>query len=263
MTGTGTQADPFIVDNWADFSTIDTSSSEIYVRWADSENKVIDFNEINPEGFSTTVKFPANVDFNGWTLRNFYSTATRIFEGWSSSVLSNISNLILENFYFTGNQTLFYINFNNCIFSGIINSTSNANFGSYSKFSCCSANLKMHSGSQSNAFSYGECRNSDIVLDVTGNRFNITSNSSVYNSRFSGKIEVNSDNVTVSIGYSSVFNLESNRPLNCTAATGISVFNSDTAQKTAGSTANLTGVTSEQLKNAEYLYSIGFPVGVV
>ena len=81
----------------------------------------------------------------------------------------------------------------------------------------------------------------------------------VYNSWFFGKTGINRTNILLHIGYSSIFNLESNKSLSCSSATGISVFNADIAQKT-GSPNNLVGVTFEQLKNAEYLQSIGFPI---
>ena len=59
MTGTGTQTDPFLVDNWTDFMTIDTNSAEIYVRWADTGNKVIKIND-----FVSGV-CPPDVNFSG------------------------------------------------------------------------------------------------------------------------------------------------------------------------------------------------------
>ncbi|MDE6424607.1 MAG: hypothetical protein K2K89_00460 [Ruminococcus sp.] len=265
MTGLGTENDPFLVDNWEDFSTIDTDSADVYVRWADGGNKIIDFNDTMPEGFSETVAIPAHVDFNGWTLKNFHSTASSAFMGVSSSNHSNVNNLILEKFYYIGQYLLRCINFQNCIFSGICNGASPVIFGYYSNFSCCSANLQMHSDSELTVFLYSTCRNSDTILDISGNRCNIFfgSQNKAYNSRFSGKIRINSSsNILVNIGYSSIFNLDSNQPLACSGVTGISVFNADTAQKTSNSPNNFVGVTSEQLKNAEYLYSIGFPIGV-
>lgn len=262
MTGSGTSSEPYIVDNWADFMTIDTSSAEIYVRWADSENKIIDFNDIQPEGFSETVKFPAHVDFYGWTLKNFHSTASQAFMGVSSVNHSSINNLVIKNFYYTGQYFMRYMNCWNCIFSGIANGVSSVIFGHSSNFSCCSGNLRMHSDSESNVFSGSTCRNSDMILDISGNRFSITYDCKVYNSRFSGKIQINGTNILLNIGYSCVFNLESNKPLSCSSATGISVFNADISEKTSGSPNNFVGVTSGQLKNAEYLYNIGFPIGV-
>ena len=262
MTGTGTQTDPFIVDNWADFCTIDTSSTEIYVKWADSENKVIDFNSIQPEGFTEVIKMPANVDFNGWTLRNFHSTASSAFEGASSANHSSINNLVIENFYCTGRYIFAHINSRNGIFSGIANGVSAVTFGYYSDFSCCSVNLQMHSAAQMCIFSNSACEKSDIILDISGSRVNITSDCAAYNSRFSGKIQVNGNNVSISIGYSSIFNIVSNQPLHCPTSNGISIFNLDSAQNTSTSDKNLVGVTTEQLKDATYLASIGFPIGV-
>jgi hypothetical protein len=50
MTGSGTQADPYIVDNWADFLTAATISTDTYTEFA--EGTVIDINDVQPEGFS-------------------------------------------------------------------------------------------------------------------------------------------------------------------------------------------------------------------
>lgn len=265
MTGTGTENDPFLVDNWADFRQIDTSSKGIYVKWADSENKVIDFNDIQPEGFSETVKIPINVDFNGWTLRNFTSMAANTaFQGFGSSTHSNVSNLVLENFYMAKGGSLSSCNFKSCIFSGIIYADSSNACFSYSNLTGCSANIQISCGSDEKLFSgCDKCENSDIIIDISAKTCAVTSNSYIYNSRISGKIQCSSTgNIPLSIRLSSVFNLESNLPLYCTTASGISVFNSEIAQKTENSSANLTGVTAEQLKNAEYLYNLGFPIGV-
>lgn len=260
MTGSGTQTDPYIVDNWVDFLAIDTTSSDIYVRWAESDSKIIDFNDIKPEGFSETISLPYNVDFNGWTMKNLHSTANNALAGISGSKPSKVYGLTLENFYFTGSTSFQYTEFKNCIFSGTAQSSSSLTLFAYSSFANGAANVSLYGAAQITAFSYSACKNSDIVMTVTGNRFSITSYCNAYNSRFSGKIQVDSnENVALSIAYSCVCNLEANRPLNASGST-ISVYNSDLAQ--AITSKNFIGCTTEQLKNAEYLYNIGFPIGI-
>lgn len=266
MTGTGTQSDPFIVDNWADFRTIDTSSSDIYVIWADSENKIIDFNDIQPDGFSSTVNFPANVDFNGWTLRNFHSTA-------SSSIACNgmIQNLILENFY-TTSSTLIYgsVLFKNCIFSGIIQSAGNAYMFHGGGITECSMNIRVNTTgwveiASGSGFSSPKTQitNSDLILDIScGSDLEISSYR-IKNSRISGKFQTSASSCAIgdSTSMSNVFNIESNVPLKYLGS-GISVYNSDLAKSHSYSSSALKPCTSGQLKDAQYLYSIGFPIGV-
>lgn len=98
-TGSGTQADPYIVGNWDDFLTVCNISSTTYIVWDDAENKVVDFNEINPNGFTETIYLKGFIDFNNWELRNFYSTALialQLGNGYSETAQS-LSNLRITN----------------------------------------------------------------------------------------------------------------------------------------------------------------------
>jgi hypothetical protein len=98
-TGSGTQMDPYIVGNWDDFLTVCNISSTTYIVWDDAEDKVVDFNEINPQGFTETIAMKGIIDFNGWELRNFYSTAQIAFQlgnGYSEAAQS-LSNLRITN----------------------------------------------------------------------------------------------------------------------------------------------------------------------
>ncbi|MDE6665379.1 MAG: hypothetical protein K2K14_04210, partial [Ruminococcus sp.] len=56
-----------------------------------------------------------------------------------------------------------------------------------------------------------------------------------------------------------VFNIQSNQPLDYQGK-GISIYNSDIA--TATQSGNFIGCTAEQLRNAQYLYDLRFPIGV-
>ena len=64
-TGTGTQADPYIVDNWADFITVENLRYESFIKWADKENpaeKVVPAITI-----SSRIDWrSAEIDFNGY-----------------------------------------------------------------------------------------------------------------------------------------------------------------------------------------------------
>ena len=74
-TGTGTVADPYIVDNWTDFLTVCNVSASTYILWANKETeeeKVVDFNDIAPYGLETRIELKGHIDFNGWTLQNVW-----------------------------------------------------------------------------------------------------------------------------------------------------------------------------------------------
>lgn len=97
-TGTGTASDPYVVDNWDDFLTVCNISATTYIVWDDAENKVVDFNEINPQGYDSTIEIKGNVDFNGWELRNLTSTAGKVlrFRGVSANY-PTVKNLKITN----------------------------------------------------------------------------------------------------------------------------------------------------------------------
>lgn len=266
MTGSGTVGDPFVVDNWQDFVSIDTVG-EVYVKWKDIENKVIDFNDIKPEGFAENVILPRYIDFNGWLFKNFYANhESYAFYVKSLSYPSYIKNLIFENFYLLNTMRLFYgINLENCIISGIFNSSSTANMATSSNITNCSFNIKATATRQF-VFLNGnnsKVKNSDVILDAIAETINILSGdkSSINNCRFSGKIQASKNSVFLLGGSGNVYNLDSSRPLYYTGE-GISVYNSDFSEVDANSSANLKACTADELKNPEFLYNLGFPIGI-
>lgn len=266
MTGTGTENDPFVVANWDDFLTIDTINT-VYVKWQDIENKVIDFNEIKPDGFKERMIFPRYIDFNGWTLKNFHASGfDYVFYAHSSSNLVNLKNLIFENFYLTDCIRLFYyVNLENCIISGIFNSNSNMEIESFGNITNSSFNIKAVTPAQFTFFNGKnyKIKNSDVRLDVSAKKINIlnSENCNAYNCRFSGKIESSSGEITLKGDLGNIYNLEASDPLNYTG-TGISVYNSDFATVTSSSNFNLKPCTSDELKDPEFLYNLGFPIGI-
>ena len=157
MTGTGTQNDPYIVDNWADFITaVGTSSAYVelkkeLVKTADTTvnpNKLyvnssgevqyivqnsdlpnlyentfcLDANDYAPEGITTTITITcASLNGNGATIKNLYSSSTTIITTYS---YVNITGIAFLNIKCT--NAYFYISSRNngwgtvskCIFSG-------------------------------------------------------------------------------------------------------------------------------------------------
>ncbi len=268
MTGTGTKEYPYIVDSWEEYTSI--TSNTAYVEFnPNAENKVIDFNEIQPEGFSSTVKFKDYTNFNGWTLRNFHSTASTAINTGSAL---DFSNLIFENFYWcpssTYNAYLFNSNssssrkMTNCIISGEIQCAGKIN-RVVSDLYESSINIVANIGGSFQVAN--NIVNSEIVLDVSAKSVEMCLYSSsdkgkVLNSRISGRIQ-SDENVSAGTDISAynVFNIQSNQPLDYQGK-GISIYNSDIA--TATQSGNFIGCTAEQLRNAQYLYDLRFPIGV-
>ena len=105
-SGTGTAADPYVVDNWTDFLTVCNVSATTYVQWADTEDKVIDFNEINNEGLDETIAMKGHIDFNNWELRNLWSKARQAISiTGTSSNLAEIKNVKITNARHTSYDT--------------------------------------------------------------------------------------------------------------------------------------------------------------
>lgn len=262
MTGTGTEKYPFIVDNWEDFRKINTISPSIYVKWKDTENKVIDFNNIMPDGFSEDVIFPANVDFNGWKLRNI-----RINSG--GIVCLNISNLIIEDFVFSSSEYVFRTGFpnragsmKNCVISGNIGNKNSVYLLEDVTATDCGFNVRAETDSEFwlTKSTWGDFRNCDTVLDITANKIRLNYNYSSGQCYFKGNFNVTGDSpVNINSERGNIFDFYCNREIQYTGK-GLSVYNSDKLKITDNSSSNILPCTTEQLKNADFLYSIGFPI---
>lgn len=69
--GSGTQTDPYIVDNWEDLKAV-SATKDVYVRLdPNAECKVMDINETSDAlGLQANLPFYANIEGNGWEIRN-------------------------------------------------------------------------------------------------------------------------------------------------------------------------------------------------
>ena len=172
MTGTGTADDPYIVNSWEEYSGIG-SNEVLYVEFApNAENKVIDFNEICPEGFSKTVAFARYTNFNDWTLKNFHSTANKAIK---TGIGGKIDNLNFENFCWYPLESketyLFYdtgsigLTMTNCTISGQIQALNKINYVIPGVLYESSLNIIVNTN---NTFYVAKnFINSDIVLDIS------------------------------------------------------------------------------------------------
>ena len=74
-SGSGTKADPYIVDNWADFLTVENLRYDTYIKWADKDNP--NDKVVPPVTISSRTDWKAaEVDFNGWTFEQIYIDAS-------------------------------------------------------------------------------------------------------------------------------------------------------------------------------------------
>lgn len=123
MTGTGTQADPYIVDTWADFVTA-VETADAYIKVDTSTVVTWDFAKMVEGGLSTGINWNAvEVDGNGLTIKGLFGTAARWFSATSSTakVIKNLN--LLDMAKTTATTGVFYgraIEFRNCKFSGVI-----------------------------------------------------------------------------------------------------------------------------------------------
>ena len=166
MTGTGTSADPYIVDNWNDLVS-KMKEYDVYIELdPNSENKVIDMNDAAPNGVGNiSIKF-RKLKGNGWTIKNIYCPYKNLFTYNSVSSQETKHSITFENLNIVNiykNDTcseydcsVFYSNnreypliFRNCKISCVIASNSSSSyptlFSDYVNFYNCSINLKVYS----------------------------------------------------------------------------------------------------------------------
>lgn len=278
MTGTGTQADPFIVDNWPDFVTaVETSGA--YVAFPEGGG-TIDMNAVAPEGISQVQLRCVSIEGNGWNICNLYTI------GHGAFYLNNnltINNLNFLNFYgdLRDEQARFFDNGNNdyqytfnlCLFSGLLTGTNNraglfvAGYV-YCKIRLhrCSINVKLNGNTKivysGSAYNTGANTADFCNIQVSGTSPNVFADKYNYqNCYFSGK---SLSKVELYDGSNfNIFNIDfleaQNFSCYCSNAEALNIINKDKLPGVTGGT-GFTGVTDAQLHDANYLESLGFPI---
>ena len=100
MTGSGTQTDPYIVDNWNDLISV-INHIGVYIEFDNnSENKIIDMSKIYPMGIGNISCGFKSLNGNGWIIKNIYCPYENLFLN-NNNVKSVISfeNLNIINVY--------------------------------------------------------------------------------------------------------------------------------------------------------------------
>lgn len=275
MTGSGTQADPYIVSSWSEFTDV-MGSSGSYIKFADGGG-TIDFNEVQPSGFTSPIVIYAFVDLNGWVWKNARFTGQGRFEFHLYVRNGSIVDIYAEDmvsyclYFYTSNVT------QNMKISGVYYGQ-NANnselfflssYGSYGKhtFNACSFNVEVY-GNNVGFTTYSASDSSyNAVLQDCNMKVKIKGTTSAYlgrvqleNTLISGSIAAPTINRCGNACVYSILDMEINQTVTSGTASSICLYNNEKA--TFSGISNMVGVSSTQLRNAEYLRSLGFPIGV-
>lgn len=271
ITGTGTQADPYIVTTFAELMA-KTHEEGKYVKLGNS----INMNNEYPDGFDDTTFaiLCTELDGDGYSISNI-----RIKPGVSGlnrflyiTKESTIKNINFKNIYLTDDQSFddvnvkYYVHFTgptyvNCTFSGALYCSSSS-YLTYlirgkNRFSKCSFNVYFYG-------SYTTIQPSDNMADCTFEECDINfhkESSSQY-----AYIKIVNSNVTGQVEGLYVLN---NSSYSIIDANVNSLYSQSTvtlvicnADKVSWSQNVITRVSDTNLGSTEYLVALGFPIQV-
>lgn len=291
MTGTGTQADPYICETWEELLSVTTAAS-VYAEISDNAEKIVDLNETIPQGYSESIELSGHIDFKGLIIKNFRSYARRAIYIQARHTGNSWKNVTFDNFYqqYSGSDSKDYafigtdtgeskILMQNCNFYGKLNYNHSNSSGKvcafYSSnykvltFDQCAFTVEISCNNHAvDVFRMNYIKDSHVKINVNALSANIVTVENlsgksryIFNSFVEGKVTVSdtTTNIYCGDGYSgfNYFSLQTNVAL-AYGGYGVSVFNSDLSPDTVGHD-TFAGCTSEQLKNANYLCSVGFP----
>ena len=269
ITGTGTQADPFVVTTYAEL--VDKVGYG-YVRIGNDINITDEY----PDGNMPALR-PVNygIDGNGKTISNWYRTVgALLIEMYDSA---HIDNLTLKNISVIYDGDIFGLpsnnnvwRFNNCKFSGYILGRLYSGSNPYNHFKNCSFNIKTGSNASYNYIMNSNCLNCYIHVHFTKNGGNglFGNNAKVENSYIEATADDSVKNVAYLGQFGSVTNcvidsyLTTSQSLESYSSYGadLSIINSTHAPNYTVS-GKLALVDDEHWLDTAYLASIGFNAG--
>ena len=265
VTGTGTQADPFVVTTYAELAEKTTGG---YVKVGNDINITDEY----PDGNMPTLTVNYAIDGNGKTISNWYrTTGGRLINIYDSA---HIDNLTLKNIYVTYDDDIFGFpannnvwRFNSCKFSGYVLGRLYSGSYAYNHFKNCSFNIK----SGNNGPHYlmqSSCLNCYVHVHFTQNGgIGLWGNDAKVENSY---IEVTADDSvknTVNLGqFGSVTNcvidsyLTTSQSLESYSSADLSIVNVTHAPNYTVS-GKLALVDDEHWLDTTYLASIGFNAG--
>lgn len=272
MLGTGTQDDPYIVDNWDDFVTA-LSYSGAYIRFPDGGGE-ISMNDVAPDGLTTGITVQAaEIDGNGWIISELHIKTGGNFFTSSSGCL--IKNLHFERVYGSG-TVLFYnkFSFSGCTIQGTFDGVKSVGKAGVLQLASdrsvyrCAVVLECNSCQAGTILAWNEswcARFEHCTIDITARNSSGVFTVNAVNSYITGDIDcgIKSGHNNKILDKCVINAYIRGTTFDLNGAYGyVSVINSDRVDSSL-TIANVVPVTTEQLKNAAYLNSIGFTIGVV
>jgi len=251
MTGSGTQADPYIVDNWADFVTA-AGTSGAYVEFA--ADTVIDMDNVAPEGISGITARCSSIDGKGASVKGiFFVSGGFTFVNYIEIKNLNLTEMRTLSGYALNHSENFV--YRNCTITGSFAGTGIFSIsGSSSLIDCCGFTVQL-SGC---VFGHGR------ELPFRSSRIICSGNPAFSGNLTSLRLEnslVQGEKLPIEYFWSSktsIIDCVIHRSFNASGSTNLLV-NSDKIAE--GVTVEYgRKVTTEQLKDAEYLASVGFPI---
>lgn len=285
MTGSGTQADPFIITTWEELIDTTSRTTTDFCEWDGGD---IDLNNIKPEGYTNSVVINGIIDFKNATIKNLHTITNNTPIIFAFGTNGYVKNLNLLNCFFTGTYS-YAIQFGQNISSNMylenlrvgafldlagnaqstctIMTTSPDSRSYRSTFQKCSFNFR--SDTQETVYLvYG--RNQyfyDCQLDFDikskdgyppnqgGSDYKVKVYHSIIKGRYIGQTE-ETKNFAGFDNHSNIYLF--NEGNYTTTSQGITIYNSDTCTVTG---TNVKGCTGAQMADTDYLKSIGFAIG--
>ena len=277
MTGSGTEQDPYIVTGWEEFLSVCNVSTSTYVEWSNAE---VDFNEINPSGFTDPIEIKSNIRLYKVKWRNFVSRANIAFK-----ITASATKIDLEEFEFTDAELFHpasssafdgavfssgrassygYYTIKNCVFTYRQDSAGKGGFIKYANkgnIIGTSMNIKSICAGEyafefNSILEYSEC---NINFDIQAG--SLSGGLRAFLCWYSGKIQTDAaswTNSTANLLGNFVFDVECNVPISFGSGHIYRcIYNSDKCTITG---TNWVGATTTQLSDTNYLYNQGFPV---
>ena len=265
MTGTGTQADPYIVNTWEDFVTA-IGTEQAYVEFP--ENTIIDMNDVIPEGIGEMIYIKCTqFDAKGGEIKNLFFTHGGRFLIQNSNWNAYIKNLKLINMRAddAGFRFYSYGKMQNCIISGSFGGEKMFDLSS-NRFvlESCSVNEQLQSGTKFTTSQWGDERSLNVnnsIINLSGTVRSDGGTLVLSNSLLQGKIPA------------TYFYTLYNSLIDCTVPANASIsghgtsgdkgyINSSKFEEGVTTSNQYILVTNEQLQDINYLFDIGFPIGV-
>ena len=271
ITGTGTQADPYVVTTWAELAS-KTSETGVYIKLGNN----IDMNTEYPEGLTSGLTVNCNqIDGDGKTVKNLYlqSGALITCAGRNSTwINTELLNWVIGNgsdaASITANgSTSGTYTFNQCKLSGRLNGGSGANTSYLAatgriKFYRSSINMQMAANTSTINMSadWRNCCTMEYCnVNFTGETAE-TLNIVLVNSYIKGALASATLNATrYPDGQVSTYSVMDITAAAFTANSAINLVLAN-SEKCSSIEQYLTSVTTAQLTNATYLSGIGFPI---